>query len=562
MSSTVATIARKLSMASGQLWTKLTKQSFSQGLRSLTVWQRVVLASLSVAIVAIAYQFATPFVVHDQGCHVHVAQSQDRRPPAPYLPHGPAVFLKRAQQAQGFEMGQPWKPEAEEHLIQCSEWKPVLESILPPLSEARAQLMCRNALLSPSWLEEGNDVATPSSEALISHVGANLGSVNGIVRQCQAMQGELRKMRGQAVTSSQRSRSELSPVAMLDRVATLEVPVREALQTLHRLSAVLSNDSSDVLNAELGTATSLRVALRVCLVDTVREARLVADKLPRNRKATALHSRVCNSAPAKLADLERFSILEANAESDAGVVFGGGLLLSHAAMSSKDVPMFDDSVSDLDIGLNLAAVDDADIGSETSVPRTLLMAEALLLRGFEASEGEAERVKKASSRAGVLAYHAKFLMELGEGWEKAAELRYRAASTLARQHGRDKLAAHSLAQLGYFLSLRGLSEEALVAAEEAASIEADDPLATYLRATLRLSTGAVRTDEAALAVKSDLEAVKGRLPNPSTEADLMTSLTVLEKWFPVARSETLGVCFSLGDVAEILACLAAKLVYA
>eukprot|EP00928_Gymnodinium_smaydae_P063764 TRINITY_DN4725_c0_g1_i2.p1 TRINITY_DN4725_c0_g1~~TRINITY_DN4725_c0_g1_i2.p1 ORF type:complete len:579 (+),score=118.55 TRINITY_DN4725_c0_g1_i2:98-1834(+) len=576
MSSVLGTFAQSVSIASRQGLAALHKSQVAKVVRSASTHRGLVFGACGVVLAAIALRFAPSAAFQEQSCPAPLARAADKKPPSPFLPYGPAAFLKRARQAQGFELGQPWNSEATELLEQCVQWKPILNDLLPPLVEERAQLMCHNALVAPSWLSEsyGDMLAGVASEAAedlaVRRFKPVLGSVQGMVRQCKSLRGELRKLRGQrrpsATTQQQRSQPSANDaiVTAFERLASFEVPAREALETLQRITAVRRNATGETSRDEdLEMAASSRVALRTCVVDALRDARSLAEALPR---PTSKGSACKSSSAAALSSMERFAIMEAVAESDAEVSFGAGLLLSQAAMAPSDVPMFDGSVSDLETGLDLGVDDDVPslAGSSSgkrTVPRTMIMAEALLRRGFEATNGEEEVSKKASSRAGVLAYHAKFLMELGDGWENVAEKRYREAAEIARQHGRQKLASHALAQLAYFLSLRGFSEEALGAAEEAVAVDAGDPLAVHLRATLRLATGNVRTAEAALAAKNELAAVKGRLPNANLEADRERAHAVLAKWLPVARADTMSVCLTLGDIADILTCLAAKLAY-
>eukprot|EP00928_Gymnodinium_smaydae_P068573 TRINITY_DN5175_c0_g2_i1.p1 TRINITY_DN5175_c0_g2~~TRINITY_DN5175_c0_g2_i1.p1 ORF type:complete len:575 (-),score=91.69 TRINITY_DN5175_c0_g2_i1:88-1812(-) len=574
MSSILAASARKISIASSQAWASFHKSSISKALRSTTWLHRIALGATCAICAIVATTFAVPFTVQEQSCPALTVRSAVWQPPSPFLPIGPARFFKQARQAQGFELGQPWNSEAARLLTQCVQWKPVLDDILPPLVEERAQLLCHSALLSPSWFGESwsNDadpVLAIPAERRAERFGPILGSVKGILRQCKAIHSEFREMRGHTRSGALAGQhpdgklaSFVAKTTAFDRLADLEVPAREALQTIQRITVELQRAvaGDKQMKEEVEKITTMRIALRACLVDTVREARSKANVLPSSSK----QSSSCKLRPAKLSSVEIFAVTEAYAESDADVVFGGGLLLSQAGMSPKSTGMFDDSLNDIDLGTTVATEPSKSSDDGAPVPRALLLAEAFLQRGFEAaaSLGETEVSKKASSRAGVLAHHAKFLMELGDGWESPAELRYREAATIARQHGRDKLASHALAQLAYFLSLRSRSEDALMAAEEAVGFDAGDPLAIHLRAVLQLSTGSIRTHDSALAAKKELEAIKGRLPNARLEAERADAHAVLAKWLPVARSEAYSICLTLGDIAEILTCVAAKLAYA
>eukprot|EP00928_Gymnodinium_smaydae_P035540 TRINITY_DN2499_c0_g3_i2.p1 TRINITY_DN2499_c0_g3~~TRINITY_DN2499_c0_g3_i2.p1 ORF type:complete len:576 (+),score=120.62 TRINITY_DN2499_c0_g3_i2:99-1826(+) len=575
MSSILATFAKKLFVAPGQAWAALQKSPHLQAVRGLSSKQRLVLGSVFMVLVSAAAHVVVSPAFEVQACpaQVQLVAKQQR----PVLPIGPISSLRRAKQSQGASMGHPWTQQAAAHLEECAKWKPVSDMVMPMLTELEAQMQCHNAILD-GFSHEGSTSSEAyltsgvSTEKAVEHVGLILDTVRGILRNSQDVETQLRKLRGQrrpAGAAPQRPvdvRAIAAIATAFGSLVALESPAREALQTLQRIS---ERDDLALDGSALQNAASVRLSLRSSVVEAVKVARAVADTLPRSPKPSTWFGRAsnCKPVPAALAGIERLAIVEASMEMDAEVLFNSGLLMSHAAMAPNDVPVFGDSAKDIALGLNLTAATVVSLGnvsdaSAANVPPALLLAEALLKRGFAASRGTDDENKKASSYAGVLAYHGKFLMELGDGWEDAAEQRYRLAAGIASEHERDKLAAHSLAQLSYFLWMHGRPEDALPAAEEAVGIDAGDPLAVHLRATLRLSTGAIRTHEAALAAKNELAAIKGRLPNQRLESDRAAAHGVLSKWLPVARASSFHVCLTLGDVADILSCVAAKLAYA
>jgi hypothetical protein len=181
-----------------------------------------------------------------------------------------------------------------------------------------------------------------------------------------------------------------------------------------------------------------------------------------------------------------------------------------------------------------------------------------MLQGEEGTV-EMERGDRAATRALRLYRHAKLL--LSQHHDTAAEERYRASASLAREHGRLKLAAHSMTRLSYFFMLRGRPQEALIAADEARTLHAD-PLARYLSATLRRELGDLRTDADVVAARKELTDITGQLPSPDLEKLRAAAEADLALWQSVTpgvevSAEATGPtkCFTMGDAAQTLICL-------
>jgi hypothetical protein len=187
------------------------------------------------------------------------------------------------------------------------------------------------------------------------------------------------------------------------------------------------------------------------------------------------------------------------------------------------------------------------------------MSERLLLESLDddaAGVAMAERSKSCLMR---FAKHAKHLAEMNQ--YAAAEWRYRSSVSLAKRHGHDQLAASSLSQLGYFLSMHGQTETALEAASDALKF-GTDALASYLQATLRLSLGKLTSDDLVLAAAEQLKSIEGRLPAQHLEASRSTVLAKLESLRGISESNTFAACFVLDDAAQLLSCLFGRLAYA
>jgi hypothetical protein len=290
----------------------------------------------------------------------------------------------------------------------------------------------------------------------------------------------------------------------------------------------------------------LRVAFRGCILKVVRMARTIAQALP---SASPALQRVQQCKPEMLAGLERLALAEAEQDSDPGVRFGAGLLISDQCISPANTPFFGAQASEL---LDLAV--DA---QGHRVPAGLAVSEQMLLESLESATvlDRSDRSKACLMR---LAKHAKFLADKNQ--YAAAEWRYRAGAEIAKTHGHHQMAASSLAQLSYFLSLYGQHESALDAATDSLKY-GQDSLATYLDATLRLGLGELRTDDQVKSAAQQLKGVEGKLPTPALEATRTSLVGKLEDLHSASASESISGCLRLGDAAQVLSCVIGRFVY-
>mmetsp|Transcript_129719 Transcript_129719/g.289262 ORF Transcript_129719/g.289262 Transcript_129719/m.289262 type:complete len:449 (-) Transcript_129719:155-1501(-) len=189
-------------------------------------------------------------------------------------------------------------------------------------------------------------------------------------------------------------------------------------------------------------------------------------------------------------------------------------------------------------------------------PAALVKAEDLLLRGEQASEIGAPQTEKGLMRALLLYRHAKYfaLRHL----DAAAEWRYQAAAELAAAYGNSRLAGHSLARLGYLLVLRCRPREARDFADWALKHSQGDPLAMYLRVTLRRSLGELRTDAELVEAEEQLQKLAGRMPSSDLEERRAAAEVELGA-FRGAAVEGFHRCFALHDSARLLICLLGRL---
>lgn len=301
----------------------------------------------------------------------------------------------------------------------------------------------------------------------------------------------------------------------------------------------------------------------VCMLEALQEARLVAVALPRG---DALVQQAISCEPSLLAELEAVVVGEAEQADDASVVFALGVYWSELGVAAGDAPLFGrgrrSGLGDVTgVAVTFAGgggwADDETGKSSRRVPAVLARAEALLLRGEEAAEGPS-RLDRRAIRALRLYQHAKSLALMHH--DTAAEARYLLAAEVAASSQRQKLAAHSLTRLSYLLSLRGNHQRALDLARQALTYT-NDPLATYLKATLRRRLGHLRSFKEITEVEEQVSTVTNKLPSQGLELQRAATQKELQLWRQAAAAgagdsvaTTLSSCLALGDVAHVMLC--------
>jgi hypothetical protein len=241
-----------------------------------------------------------------------------------------------------------------------------------------------------------------------------------------------------------------------------------------------------------------------------------------------------------LAELEELTLQEADQGRDASTLFGLGQYLSQVAVSQQAPPFFK-------AHKEAKWVQDV---KGAHVPDRLARAEELLAQGVKASTGS-EREERTGVHAVRLYQHAKLLAL--ENHDTATEWRYREAAKAAAASRRPKLAAHSLARLAYFLSLRGRQHDALSTAGEALE-HAEDALGLHIHMTLRRSLGLLQTSEDITEAEKRLGELAEQLPSRVLEEQRAQAHADLRWWREVAEFGTRH-CFTAHDAADFMICL-------
>jgi len=493
---------------------------------------------------------------------------------------GPSKFIR--QPAPSVEMALPTVLLAQAHAAasgRSTAW-PVLEACatwLPPAtgdnatdaSELFAQFECNRMLL------EGEAITHEAAPALLSRARQLMGAMrdhaelpastwasvevewaritHGVFQlNCKAVADDLqmsRRAKASTPAQQQAQRSGSVALAALRSLKRLEAPFRENLIALAAGSKVLESRSQ---TGDTDAAEELRNALgadRSCALQALQEGRAVAQVLPRS---APLVRRALQCQPHLLENFQATVLREATEAKDAATIFALGLYYSDIGLASEQgksrAPLFGAGPQPLSTWTSEPNWL-ADAGG-SHAPSDIVQAEELLLAGEEASVGP-DRSDRGAARALRLYQHGKMLAL--KHHDSAAEWRYRAAAELASSHRRQKLAAHALGRLGYFLSLRGRKEEALEAATVALKQE-EDPLSQYLQVSLRRSLGALTTSEEVHSAERTLSSVAGKLPSKTLEDQRAAAHAELG-WWRLVATEGLHVCLRAWDAAQMLICV-------
>eukprot|EP00929_Paragymnodinium_shiwhaense_P120330 TRINITY_DN92272_c0_g1_i1.p1 TRINITY_DN92272_c0_g1~~TRINITY_DN92272_c0_g1_i1.p1 ORF type:complete len:573 (-),score=135.50 TRINITY_DN92272_c0_g1_i1:72-1718(-) len=449
---------------------------------------------------------------------------------------GPINLLALASEGKD---GDDWTEDAKQVLQTCAKWE-APPGVSPALDELRAQLECHSNYLGT--LTDTQEIVQ-ESVTLNERTRSVLAAVQATSERCEASVNRLQKFRRNAPEKPG------DAIVALSGLAGFEAPASEAADALGTVTTVLQKqmDTGD-FDAEdiMYEVPPLRIKFRSCLLRAAKDARSVAQSLPRE---SALTLRAQRCRPDMLVPLDRLAFKEAEGDADPGVIFNAGLLKSEIAVTMTATPFFGKMVPATSLSLEDAR--------GLLAPSDLVLAEQMFLQGLKASVGPDE-TEKAALSAIRLCQHAKFLMDAGA--DAAAEWRYRAGAELAAKHGRDKLASHTYGQLSYFLNQRGRSDLALDSANEAMSL-GSDPLASYLQVTLRMSLGELRSAEQVKEAARQLLSIDGRLPSKALEENRAAAYSNMALWNKVSVTETVESCLALGDVANVLICFLGKVAY-
>lgn len=476
----------------------------------------------------------------------------------------PSELLKRAHVAIDLSEG---TNEAMELLEECAEWSPAIANVGAPLdlgAELHAQLKCIDRLVDSGFV---GFEATPSLLSKSRSIMVELRSRTDVTRmrsievEWARITHALFQLRCKAAVEEINVATQKIKAARGGAIASTVGPALAALQSLKRLEAPLSETIEALKFGEQGhekysneTSEELQVmrdALgsdRACAVQALQGGRSLALVLPKN---APLVRKMLVCRPRMFEAFEDFVVKSAMQTHDAATRFGLGLYFSDIGLAvgqgQARAPFFGAGPTSRKWSSSEVWLEDAE---GLHAPGEIVEAEALLLDG-QNSSADSVRSDRAATRALRLYQHAKMLaLKHHDG---AAEWRYLAAAQLAATHHRQKLAAHALGRLGYFLSLRGRKTEALEMIGEALK-HGNDPLAQYLQASLRRSLGELRTTEDITIAETQLSSVAGQLPSKLLEEQRESAHTQIT-WWRLVGTQGLQVCLKAWDAAQFLICM-------
>lgn len=447
---------------------------------------------------------------------------------------------------------------AESALLACVQWA----GDGHPVDELFAQLQCHSDLLEHFGRKHDVAKLVASGRALVEVVERRAGGDMKGSGDLSAAQVELARIM-QAALSAQcagvcdelamtrkaaHNATAIQVVKALRSVRALHQPFEEQLAATGRSIQELANqaDKGDsAASDELEELLAARAKARICMLQAMKETRLLALALP---PASSSLAEVLRCRGLSFDALETLALQEGEKEPDAGAAFVLGEYWSEIAVTDGPAPLFSVQASS-------RWVPDGN-SSRGYVPQDIAKAE-LFLKDAEGRSIGKSRGDRGAMRALRLYHHAKYLVR--QQLDTAAELRYRLSAAVAVGHRRKKLAAHSLARLGYFLVIRGRQETALEAVMEAQSYS-KDPLAVYLGATLRRSAGVLQTTEDVEAARAEISSVSGKLPSQALERQRGEQHQELEWWAHVSQG-TAWACLQAQNVAHVFICLFCKLVW-
>lgn len=448
---------------------------------------------------------------------------------------GPISLLEQAQKANA---GGDWSSEGKESLEKCVRWQAPAGANMP-LDELRAQIECHSLFVGTL---KDNQLTLEESGALNERTRSILHAVHATNDKCDAFTSRLSSVKKTA------SDKPSEAIVALSGLAGFETEASNAASALQTVSSVLEQqmmagdwDAEDMMYE----IAPMRIKFRSCLLKAAKDSRAVAQALAGSPQA----ERAQRCRPDMLVGLEKLAFAEAEQDTDPGVLFSSGLLMSEVGVAPAGTPFFGRPTQS-----QPALTQDA---KGLVVPRQIAESEEMLLQGLQASIGPDE-TEKAALSAIRLCQHAKFLMDTNH--EAAVEWRYRAGAALATRHGRDKLAAHTFGQLSYFLHQRGKDDIALEAANEAMEM-GNDPLASYLQVALRLNLGHLRTVEQVRDAKEQLVDAQGKLPSKLLEDARSATYSNLVMWNKISATGSSEKCLEMADAAEIMICMLGKAAY-
>jgi len=380
--------------------------------------------------------------------------------------------------------------------------------------------------------------------------------LESVEQRCSSMTQEVQTLQKQALDPDSASDHVPQAAVLFQNLRNFEVQYVNAMSEIERLrisdSSTNTSDAAKVRQAERVIESTLvkRSSTRVCFLRLVTAARHLAASMSHEDASDGALG--CQAG--LLESLELRAVRDTEAEETPGALTQLGAFWSELAVAGRSAaPLFGQGpLPAATTGTSSVLTRDS---WGTMAPADIVHAEGVFakshgLPGFK-------RPALQATYANRLEQHAKFLDSIGQ--YDAAEQRYRAMAKLAEDSGHAASSAHALSQLSLSLRARGSQEEALVVAKQAVDLTMN-PLAQFVLATVRLSSGLLTTDASVKAAAGQLKAVAGDLPTEDLEIQRRQMHSNMVKWDWISRGD-MSKCTVLRDAASFMICTICKLMF-
>jgi len=295
-----------------------------------------------------------------------------------------------------------------------------------------------------------------------------------------------------------------------------------------------------------------RTVTRICFLQLVTAARRLTASLPREG-GNANGALGC--AAGMLKGIEERAVRELELEGSAQALSCLGVHWSVLAVSDRSSAHLFGS-GPMPSGKTASAWVQDSWG--TVAPADMVHAEDLLSRSVQ---GQGSSLHKRQALSIVHAHRLKEHAKALESYEQhsAAARRYQSMAKLAEEGGSAPLSAYALSHLSHTLKMHGSQEEALAAAKGAFDLTMD-PLAQFVLATVRLSSGLLTTDALMKGAEGQLRAVAGLLPTDELEMERAKVRNEMLMWQWISNGNV-NKCLWTRDVAKFLICTMCKFMF-
>jgi len=402
-------------------------------------------------------------------------------------------------------------------------------------------------------------ITTPNIQAFVSKGSAikptQLEILDSLEDRCASLNKEFLSLSNVVTTSHHLSTSAnlLEDLRSFDAQYDLAMSYQEPAYAPHNLSDQNATSNQEWQRAQIKAlvdSKSKSMTIRVCFLQLVTSARRLTASLP---LIGGNENGALGCEEGMLAGIEEKAVRELELDKSAVALSCLGVhwsLLSVSSISplfgSGPMPPRQHSSGWVQDYWGMQA------------PADMVHAEDLFLRSAQAHGSKSWRAPALSLiHAHRLKDHAQAL----ESYEQhsAAAKRYQLMAQFAEEGGSAPLSAYALSRLSLSLKMQGSDEEALAAAKKAVDLTMD-PLAQFVLATVRLSSGLLTTDASMKGAEGQVRAAAGQLPTEDMEAQRAKMHSEMLTWQKISDGNA-NECLWTGDAARFVICAMCKLIF-